>query len=482
MSLAADLIACLGEFVGTFLFLFLGEGGAKTASVSHFVSTISPDERPTSLGSETVMFVSLSFGLSLAVTCWMFFRISGGLFNPAITFALYLVGAVPVRRASMLVVAQLLGGIAAAAMVEVLTPFKGTASVVKLEKGVTVVQGLFLEAILTGALVFSVLMLAAEKHKSTHMAPLGIGLTLFVCHLFGVLWTGSSLNNARALGPSVVERTFPHYHWIYHAGPLIGSLMAVGFYIALKSFDYTRAVLGQDADHYEGEAPSSVPVRLIGRARSLSAARRGGLEIGGTSSGGKPIVVLSPANKVGTSEKVTSFRIRGFGGLGSRRSEADPFDARRASSVNLANVDVEKAVDDQYHQQEVILVGGVVQTLDQLVANQDLSRIRSNRSVHSEHTAYADGVGMERREEGGKVDTGSDKGGEGLEEEEQHHQQTYVVGVALGSPQSATQQQGGGGGSTMRSEGQDVGGILAPGTTNGGLMAASKILRDAVSS
>jgi len=91
-------------------------------------------------------------------------------------------------------------------------------------------------------------MLAAEKHKATFMAPIGIGLTLFVCQLFGTLWTGCGMNPARSFGPSVVAREFVGYHWIYWVGPLIGSLIATFFYSVLKALDYGSVVLGQDAD------------------------------------------------------------------------------------------------------------------------------------------------------------------------------------------------------------------------------------------
>lgn len=67
-SIKHDLIVSAGEFFGTYLFLLLGEGAAKTASLTHYASSVSPDERPTSLGSETVVFVALSFGLSLMVS------------------------------------------------------------------------------------------------------------------------------------------------------------------------------------------------------------------------------------------------------------------------------------------------------------------------------------------------------------------------------------------------------------------------------
>jgi glycerol uptake facilitator-like aquaporin len=52
------------------------------------------------------------------------------------------------------------------------------------------VQGLFIEMILTGVLVFAIFMLAAEKHKGTYIAPVGIGLALFVAELVGVYFTG----------------------------------------------------------------------------------------------------------------------------------------------------------------------------------------------------------------------------------------------------------------------------------------------------
>lgn len=67
-SLKHDFIVSTGEFVGTYLFLLLGEGAAKTASLSAYTSSTVVDERLTSVGGETIMFVSLSFGLSLMVS------------------------------------------------------------------------------------------------------------------------------------------------------------------------------------------------------------------------------------------------------------------------------------------------------------------------------------------------------------------------------------------------------------------------------
>ena len=69
-------VACLGEFVGTFLFLFF----AFTATqVANNLLGDAP------MNIETLTYISLAFGFSLAVNVWIFFRISGGLFNPAVS-------------------------------------------------------------------------------------------------------------------------------------------------------------------------------------------------------------------------------------------------------------------------------------------------------------------------------------------------------------------------------------------------------------
>jgi aquaporin related protein len=59
--------------------------------------------------------------------------------------------------------------------------------------------------------MLAILLLAAEKHKATYIAPVGIGLALFVAELFGVYYTGGSLNPARSFGPAVVLRDFSSY-------------------------------------------------------------------------------------------------------------------------------------------------------------------------------------------------------------------------------------------------------------------------------
>ena len=107
-----------------------------------------------------LLYISLVFGFSLAVNAWIFFRISGGLFNPAVrtsnhdgtnrsnihkvTLGLCLIGAVPFARGGLVVIAQMLGAMVAAAVVKGLFP--GPLSVTtSLGGGTSLAQGLFIE-------------------------------------------------------------------------------------------------------------------------------------------------------------------------------------------------------------------------------------------------------------------------------------------------------------------------------------------------
>lgn len=241
-------IAMCGEFAGTFLFLFFAFTGTQVAnsqtqgSVS---TTIAQGSNPAQL-----LYISLCFGFSLGVNAWVFFRISGGLFNPAVTFGMCLVGAMPWVRGGLIFISQIIGGIAAAGIVDVLYP--GQLNVrTSLGAGTSIAQGVFIEMFLTTMLVFTIFMLAAEKSKATFVAPVGIGLSLFIAELAGVYYTGGSLNPARSFGPDVINATFEVYHWIYWVGPLLGALLASGFYKLMKGLEYETANPGQDFDENE---------------------------------------------------------------------------------------------------------------------------------------------------------------------------------------------------------------------------------------
>lgn len=109
-------------------------------------------------------------------------------------------------------------------------------------------QGLFMEMFATCGLCLVVLMLAAEKHRATPFAPVGIGLTLFAGQLWLTFYTGCAMNTARAFGPAVVSQ-FTNYHWIYWLGPGLGSLLASAIYALLKHYHYLKLNPDQAAEN-----------------------------------------------------------------------------------------------------------------------------------------------------------------------------------------------------------------------------------------
>ena len=143
-------------------------------------------------------------------------------------------------------IAQIVAGIAAAGLTDGLIP--GPLEVANtLGPDVKIVQGLFIEVFLTAGLVFVVYMLAVEKHRATYIAPIGIGLSIFMCHMVGVPLTGTSVNPARSFGPAVVAG-FVGYHWIYWLGPFLGALLAYGLYSLLTFMHYGTCNPAQDED------------------------------------------------------------------------------------------------------------------------------------------------------------------------------------------------------------------------------------------
>lgn len=161
-----------GEYVGTVLFLYFALSGTQVANSIPSAGGQTVEQVGANLPQ--LQYIALCFGFSLAVNAWVFFRISGGLFNPAVTFGMCLIGALPWIRGVLLFFVQILGGITAAALVACMFPHQGDINVrTALGGGTTVVQGLFIEMILTAQLIFTIFMLAAEKHKGTFIAPVG---------------------------------------------------------------------------------------------------------------------------------------------------------------------------------------------------------------------------------------------------------------------------------------------------------------------
>ena len=79
-TLRGHVVAMIGEFVGTFMFLFFAFSGTQVANTTvPGAATVA-----TAPNTSNLLYVALAFGFSLAVNAWVFFRITGGLFNPAV--------------------------------------------------------------------------------------------------------------------------------------------------------------------------------------------------------------------------------------------------------------------------------------------------------------------------------------------------------------------------------------------------------------
>jgi aquaporin rerated protein, other eukaryote len=108
----ADLHAAVQEYIGTTVFLLLAYGGVQAGSAGL------GDGPPILL----TLYASTCFGLSLLASAWVFYRVTGSLFNTNISLALWILGLINTVRFVLYSLAQLAGGITAAALILALTP------------------------------------------------------------------------------------------------------------------------------------------------------------------------------------------------------------------------------------------------------------------------------------------------------------------------------------------------------------------------
>lgn len=188
-------------------------------------------------GGDLVAF-SLAFGLALAVAIWMFGGVSGGHYNPAVTLAFALRGAISWIEAAYYAAAQLVGGVIAALLVWLTYGEAGasrglgaTRLAENLDSGGGYVAAIIIEAIGTFALVFVILALTTGAQAASHTTGLGIGLTLGLANLSLAAATGASLNFARTFGPDLtLAFAGESVRWgellVYLIGPAIGAAAA----------------------------------------------------------------------------------------------------------------------------------------------------------------------------------------------------------------------------------------------------------------
>ena len=224
-SLRAALIA---EGVGTFLFFIVGAG-----------SIILVDFAPPGPG---LLGIALAHGLILAVMVSSLGAVSGGHFNPAVTFALWIGGKIDAMKGVLYVAAQLVGAVLAGLTLRVVFPEAawspshiGTPG---LAANVSIGTGIGLEAILTVVLVLAVFGTAVDG-RGPKIGGLAIGLAVAADILVGGPVTGAAMNPARWFGPAVASG-FLDNAVVWIVGPLLGAAVAALLYRFVFSAEATE--------------------------------------------------------------------------------------------------------------------------------------------------------------------------------------------------------------------------------------------------
>lgn len=213
-----DTKKLITEFIGTFTLIFIGAGaGAITGNI---------------------VAVAFAHGLVILGLAYSYGDISGLHINPAVTIGLASGGKIGWGEAGGYIVAQLLGGVVGALVLAIIIGFPEAPAELGntvLAEGVSPIQGLILEAILTFFLV-STIFHSAVSGKAGNMAPIAIGMTLVFTILMGGMVTGASLNPARTIGPAIISAgVFPWGQlWLYIVGPVAGGILAAGVHKILR--------------------------------------------------------------------------------------------------------------------------------------------------------------------------------------------------------------------------------------------------------
>lgn len=207
-SRRGEALGLLAEFAGTFWLVLIGAGAIM---------------KTTGAGAPDRMVVALCFGFAVAMAVIGLGRVSGAHINPAVTLALALAGQFEWRRVPQYIVAQMMGAVAAAAVLRVM--LGSAASLGATVPAVGDGLALAVEAVLTTALVCVVLVVAARRRVPVHFAGIIIGGTVAAGAWFAGGVSGASMNPARSLGPALVSGELGVL-WIYLVGPTIGA--AVG--------------------------------------------------------------------------------------------------------------------------------------------------------------------------------------------------------------------------------------------------------------
>lgn len=214
------------ELLGTFWLVLGGCGSAVLAASS-----------PLGIG---VLGVALAFGLTVLTMAFAIGHISGCHLNPAVSVGLVVGGRFPAKELPAYIIAQVLGGILAAALLYYIASGKegfdiaaGLASNGYGEHSpgkYSMAAGFVTELVMTGMFVIIILG-ATDKRAQAGLAPIAIGLGLTLIHLISIPVTNTSVNPARSTGPALMVGGWAIAQlWMFWVAPLIGAVAGGAIY------------------------------------------------------------------------------------------------------------------------------------------------------------------------------------------------------------------------------------------------------------
>lgn len=218
------------EFVGTFWLVLGGCGSAVLAA------KFGGDANPLGIG---FVGVSLAFGLTVLTGAYALGHISGGHFNPAVSFGLWAGGRFAARDLLPYIVAQVAGGILAGFIL--LQIASGSASFAvdpnaagafasngygALSPGGYSVAAAFLCEVVMTAMFLVVILGATHPRAPAGFAPIAIGLALTLIHLISIPVTNTSVNPARSTGVALFAGSGAISQlWLFWLAPILGGLL-----------------------------------------------------------------------------------------------------------------------------------------------------------------------------------------------------------------------------------------------------------------
>lgn len=212
----------IAEFIGTLVLVLFACGTAAVVGCN------------TSDPNTSYLLTALAFGLVIVAMAYSIGNISGCHINPAVSLAMLINKKMSVTDFIGYVIAQFAGATVGAAILGCLAGWDCGFGSNNLFEG-NIIKSLSVEIILTFVFVLAFLG-ATSKIENSKISGLVIGLSLTLVHIFGIHFTGTSVNPARSFGPAIFAGgTALSSLWVFIAAPLIGGAIAAVVWKAIQT-------------------------------------------------------------------------------------------------------------------------------------------------------------------------------------------------------------------------------------------------------